>query len=699
MLVYAALLVSTLAALPQEQAFLDAWELQSLNRPAAAAEAFASLGEAESPLAAFARIRAAENLVEAGAADRAAALLRAVVETHESGPEALLARVRLAEILAAQEKNDEAALLYTSVLNVVYRPWWLQSYLWDAANTVAESPSLCPLAYAYFREVAETSESPSDRLHAACCLEKSDAAVDWLAAAAAYLRAGQTRKAASLLARAMPAALEQEPLQARVRDLNAWLLTGTGEGEQGQAVLRQAATDHAGEAWVQPALLYSVRNLAGQDRLNDAEAVAEILAGQFPGTEETGSAWWTIARAYVVRDRTADAHRAYSRLAEAAPTYWRANEALFLIAMDHLLNNRPEAAKQRLEQIQRANPHGRYGSAANFWLGHLAQQAGNTEAARERFEEALTATMGDFYAHRARGRLCTMQAGTIDGTPLAGGVSGNFLHTLPAPPVPVVDVDMPAEQAAELERLRFFASHGFEEAEWTALYLLNLSEAPQPYLYWELMRAGLVETASGYMSTRFAPETPNDEALLAYLEFPVAFWPLVKQVQAETGIDPYLLLAVALRESTFRAWVRSPVGAQGLMQVMPATADWLTRVEPALNPETARQLDRPLQSLRLGAYYLMRMIERSNGNLVYAIASYNAGPGNVSKWRRSFGEIEIDEFIERIPFPETRHYVKTVLGAWAAYRSLYPDLEQSVPIAEEPAATAATAVLVPKHSD
>lgn len=686
-----------LTALPHEDAFLAARDLESLNNPAAAAQAYATVGETDSPLAAFARIRTATNLLQTNRADEGLTLLRRVADAAGDSPEGWLARVRLAEALAARNQVDEAALLYTSLLELSYRPWWLHRYAWNAAQTVRQSATLRPLAYAYFREFVETSESPSDRLNAAALLAQSDAAIDRLTAAAAYLRAGQTAQAAPLVAGAALDAANDPALHARLRDLSAWLLMGTGEGEPGRAALRQAAQDHAASAWVRPALLYAVRNLAGQGRLEDAEAAAGVLADLFPGAEETGSAWWTLGRAYAVRDRTADAHRAYSRLAEAAPRHMRANEALLVIAMDHLQNGRPAAARQRFEQIRRANPDGRFASTANYWLGRLAQEGGDAGAARGYFETALTTTLGDFYAHRARARLRALDPEAADGIALDAGVAGGLLHTLPAPPPPALGAELPSGQAAQLEKLHFLASHGLEEAEWIGLYLLNQPEAPPPYLYWDLMRAGLVETAHGHARRRLPAAVPEAEALRARLDFPVAFWPLVKQAHEETGVDPYLMLAVALRESTFRAWVRSSAGAQGLMQVMPATADWLTRVEPALAPETARQLDRPLSSLRLGAHYLSRMVSRSDGNLVYALASYNAGPGNVDKWRRRFGEIDTDEFIERIPFAETRNYVKSVLGAWAAYRSLYPDLDDHAAL--RPAEPVSTAVLVPKTGE
>jgi soluble lytic murein transglycosylase len=156
------------------------------------------------------------------------------------------------------------------------------------------------------------------------------------------------------------------------------------------------------------------------------------------------------------------------------------------------------------------------------------------------------------------------------------------------------------------------------------------------------------------------------------LDYARAYWPHVVAIAKETGVDPYLILAVARQESTFRPSLTSSAGAQGVMQVMPGTAEWLAKAEPTIGPEHAKQLDVPTSSLRLGTYYLMRMIDRCGGNVADALASYNAGPGNLSKWRKQYPNADLDTFIESIPFSETRHYVKAVLGNYAAYHSLYP---------------------------
>jgi soluble lytic murein transglycosylase len=156
------------------------------------------------------------------------------------------------------------------------------------------------------------------------------------------------------------------------------------------------------------------------------------------------------------------------------------------------------------------------------------------------------------------------------------------------------------------------------------------------------------------------------------VEYPRAYWPQMTAMARATGVDPYLLLSIARQESLFRPRAVSHAGATGVMQLMPATARYLARIEPAVTDDDFNHLTHPARSIRMGAYYMMRMIERSEGNLVFALGSYNGGPGNMAKWRRAYPASDLDAFIDAVPFRETRGYIRKVLGNYAAYRSLYP---------------------------
>ena len=119
------------------------------------------------------------------------------------------------------------------------------------------------------------------------------------------------------------------------------------------------------------------------------------------------------------------------------------------------------------------------------------------------------------------------------------------------------------------------------------------------------------------------------------------------------------------QESFFNARAKSRVGATGLMQLMPATGK-----ELAQKLHSSGDLENPDVNIRLGTYHFRHLIDLFGGNPQLAIASYNAGQGNVLNWRRAAPHKPLDEFLESMPFAETRTYVKRVTILSATYRRL-----------------------------
>ena len=139
----------------------------------------------------------------------------------------------------------------------------------------------------------------------------------------------------------------------------------------------------------------------------------------------------------------------------------------------------------------------------------------------------------------------------------------------------------------------------------------------------------------------------------------------------QTGVDPYLLMGIARRESAYNPVALSPAGARGLMQIMPGTATLLSRQLGISDPGPYGVLD-PELNIRLGSTYIRDMTERYRGNRLAAAAAYNAGPGRVDRWLQQAPE-EFDLFVESIPFRETRNYVQAVLAYRVIFESLAND--------------------------
>jgi soluble lytic murein transglycosylase-like protein len=162
----------------------------------------------------------------------------------------------------------------------------------------------------------------------------------------------------------------------------------------------------------------------------------------------------------------------------------------------------------------------------------------------------------------------------------------------------------------------------------------------------------------------------QDTVPVHFLEmyYPLKYGKEIEHRAKERGLDPNLVRALILQESYYDPTARSRVGATGLMQLMPPTAkEHAARLRI---PFAVSRLENPDVNVRLGTFHLKMLIDMFRGNTYLAVASYNAGQGNVLKWRRAAPGKPLDEFLESIPFSETRNYVKRVTMLRSSYERL-----------------------------
>ncbi len=152
------------------------------------------------------------------------------------------------------------------------------------------------------------------------------------------------------------------------------------------------------------------------------------------------------------------------------------------------------------------------------------------------------------------------------------------------------------------------------------------------------------------------------------LIYPVVYHDLINDYAAFNKISPYLLMSLILEESHFNKNAKSSVGAIGLMQLMPATADYIEKTNVSF-----KTLQNPKENIRIGAKYFSYLVDYFKGNTYLAILAYNAGHGNVSKWLNNpdIRTNDIDEFIENVPFHETKTYIKKILSSYWVYMNVY----------------------------
>ncbi|MGH7571464.1 MAG: transglycosylase SLT domain-containing protein [Gemmatimonadota bacterium] len=367
------------------------------------------------------------------------------------------------------------------------------------------------------------------------------------------------------------------------------------------------------------------------------------------------------AALYMAADSYQDDRESDPGLAE------RAIELFGRVAREHPGSRYADRAYMRAAHLlyalgRYAEAHDRYAAyrggessrEARYWRARSAERLGNPEAARSTYR--ALASGEDYYALLARERLA--------GGPGILRFDGAEYRPGPTPPIgdgAALLADPAGRRAAALLRFgeRRYARAELERAVARAWSDRKLLETWAPAL-----------TAWGFpdLSLRIGVRLGDDRERLA---FPTGFAAAIDTEARAHGLDAWLVLALIRQESLFDAGAVSPAGARGLMQVMPATGRVLAG-GMAWAEFDPRMLDVPAVSLHFGATYMDARLREFEAFWPAVLASYNAGPEAVSRWW-TFPERTLDPelWVDRIPYRETRDYVKKVLAQYATYRRLH----------------------------
>ena len=674
-------LLSTTAQLPGADAYLTGANAERDRNWKTAQSAYASVAQVEGPLTPYALARQAVCLAKAGNVDGGEAMLRQVLKAYPDGPWVKMIQSDLADLLKNQRRNIEAAPLYAEVLDMTPQPTWFDTHKWRAAENMTASPMLSEAGYTLFEEIMDTGRWRSTRRDAAYRLTQSNVAEHVLPALHVLLDSGVPERVEEVMPRLLtPGVMNNPLLRAQWQVAQGRLLLLKGAVEQGRLLLGAVASLYPDTPAGHQAIEYLVRSHVAQNDDAIANSYLLYLLKIDPDSPSAGNAlfWW--GELLAANGGEADAVSKFASLAELQPEHPKADTALELAAAIQRKRGQNRAALLLYEWLAARYPDSSYRPESLYWTGRLWEAAGDRRRAGLAYQRAANGPLGIFYVHRAVEKLHDMRlAPEKTGATLSilGVNSGYVRPRGSATP----DVEpFPAEWSAQpwFQRLYFFCNHGLEEGEWEAQYLLReLEKDPRPALKLRVAAdAGVAESAMQIAARSEWLEHASDEHDVERIHFPRAYWPYAVEMGKAAGLDPYLVLALAKQESMFRARSTSSAGARGVMQLMPPTAKWMNDVESAITNEDVADLEDPRSSIKLGAYYLRRMLSRSDGNLIFALCSYNAGPGNLDKWRARYSTADLDAFIENIPFDETKHYVKKVLGNYAAYRSLYPAAAQ-----------------------
>lgn len=388
-----------------------------------------------------------------------------------------------------------------------------------------------------------------------------------------------------------------------------------------------------------------------KDQQSYDESAREIL---FDAPDELGrpAAWWT-QRAILARRALEDGHitTAYRIVSEHGPLEGSAfADAEWLagwVALEFLQD--ASLAFEHFTALRRAVSYPISLARAGYWAGRALEQMGDRESARRWYTDAAQHWQ-TFYGQLAGARLVSLG---VDIRP--GGIE----------PIDYASATISNHELADVVRLLVYLDQP-ELIDDFILRLVAIGEGPQDQAF--IATLALASDRPD-LSIRAARRAVRHGIVLQ-----AHAWPLVALPPEgdPAGLEPALVLTVVRQESAFDPQAVSPSGARGLMQLMPATARQVARAIRL--PTAVGQLTEDAgYNVTLGSAYLAGLIEAFDGSYLLALAAYNAGPSNVKRWIRRNGDprdakVDAIDWIERIPFDETRNYVQRSLESLNVYR-------------------------------
>jgi soluble lytic murein transglycosylase len=437
---------------------------------------------------------------------------------------------------------------------------------------------------------------------------------------------------------------------------------------------RFAADERAPEA------LYTL-GLAHQReaRPSEAERLWRDLADREPPTPWNAKALVSLGLAFEARQAVERALEVYRQVVARFPEAERADELAWRLGWLRYGQRQFDAAAQEFRAVGERFPRSMFASNALYWQAKALERSGRSAQALALYEQAARQFPYTYYGMRAQEILRLRAAGHAPhATPAAADQWPTAApQQAPAAAEPTLSAAALFHRVRidELTALRFMEDAREEMAH--VAKEVGSSLAEQMWLARLYLQVDLPPQAIRTLNAALSALAPNDRLTLPAdfwtLLFPLLYWAEVQEAVRGTHLDPLLILGVIRQESAFNARAVSRSDARGLMQLLPATGRQVFQ-RLGMAAFHAELLFDPQLNVRLGSHYLERLAAAHRGDLVLALAAYNAGPGRVQQWLQEFSTDDVDEFIERIPFEETRSYIKNVLRNYSVYRRLYAHL-------------------------
>ena len=453
--------------------------------------------------------------------------------------------------------------------------------------------------------------------------------------------------------------IERFPRDQRVADAYYNLASSQLGVGQYETAIRTFEKTH--EQYGLPSALYRIGGIhIRRNRETEAIASYERFSRQYPHHSLADDALWQAAKSAERNNRFSEAERLYKLLVDNHPQSTYRDDAGWGIGFTFYCRGEFDKALQVFERLSNIAQQSHIVDQSLYWAGKVAAELGRSVESQSYYNRAANGFPRSYYSTRA------VRQGY--------GHLGSLERT-----------DAPERNRLSSEDIRG-ADH---LARGDALFALGLhQQARREIGQAEKLNEGNVEKlelirdryeALGFLSRALRLSmrifVANGKRSDWDRVYPNYYWEQIVAAAAEAKVDPYLVLSVIRQESTFNEGATSRAGALGLMQIMPQTGKTLAN-NLGIQRFNNSSLYDPDVSIRLGSYFLGDQVRQftsgatANMGFELGLAAYNAGPHNARQWLERFPHDDADAFIERIPFKETRLYVKLVLKNYAIYKAL-----------------------------
>ncbi|MGB8768303.1 MAG: transglycosylase SLT domain-containing protein [Candidatus Korobacteraceae bacterium] len=441
-----------------------------------------------------------------------------------------------------------------------------------------------------------------------------------------------------------------------------------GDTRDAQAALDRIPDDGSeasAEKWYQRAEI--ARNATDEAGL---DTILEHMRSTTPKSPWLESALFTAGNMYLLRkdyDRAIDYYR---ELHERFPDGTKAAYAHWKCAWLTYRQKRKEQAKKYFDEQIEFYPGTNEVPNAMYWRGRMAEDEGQFGIARAYYQKLAERYRNYYYGVLARKRLAVL--------PTAPVVTVASLQQIGPPPS--YDPDSQVTDPPE-DDLHYMRARLLENAGMTDLAVRELQAGSSSGPSWEMLEIARIYSSGGEyfralralkraISGYFAIDVSALPDEYWHGLFPRPYWDALQRYSEENGLDPYLVASLIRQESEFNPGAVSRANAYGLMQLLPRTGKDEAKKEGLHHFSTDSLLD-PTMNIELGTHYFRQMIDHFGGQTEYALAAYNAGADRVEDWRASGNFRDVEEFVESIPFTETREYVQAIVRNAEVYKRVY----------------------------